>query len=256
MGWDATFGGVLELQYRTLKNAQYGVIQYDRAQELGVRYSRAVQGYTVGGEVMAGRDVFGENYSRLAGFVRYSDDGVNYEAAGTDLDADSSADKSAVVFTDIGVAASKVGVNLGKGPQFGYTTNTKAAPHLGLGARRAVSDRSDLGARIEFDRVDSHTFIAVRALDYRYRFHNPLALGVFFGAARYDLATPAFGYYVGAGVQWRDIMPRWDLSLDYRYGDKVARDKLLPQDNFQASDPRPDTFYDVTSASLSLSYRW
>jgi hypothetical protein len=211
----------------------------------------------MGGELMAGRDVFGENYSRLAAFVRYSDDGVNYDAAGTDFDSEEANDKSAAVFTDVGVAASKVQVNLGKGNAAPvYTTKNKAAPHIGLGARRAVSDRSDLGARIEFDRVDSHTFIAVRALDYRYRFHNPLALSVFFGAARYELATPAFGYYLGAGVQWRDILPRCDLSLDYRYGDKVARDKLLPQDNLQPTDPRPDTFYDVTSTSLSLSYRW
>ena len=54
--------------------------------------------------------------------------------------------------------------------------------------------------------------LGVRALDYRYRFANPLALSFFLGASRYDLATPAYGYYLGAGVQWRDILPGFDLA--------------------------------------------
>jgi hypothetical protein len=94
----------------------------------------------------------------------------------------------------------------------------------------------------------------VRALDYRYRFRNPLALSLFAGAARLDLATPAYGYYYGAGVQWRNLMRNMDASLDFRYGDKIARDKLLPSD--PASTLRPDSFYDLTGATLSLSYRW
>jgi hypothetical protein len=34
----------------------------------------------------------------------------------------------------------------------------------------------------------------------------------------------------------------------------VARDKLLPSD--PPSTPRPDSFYDISSAVLSLSYRY
>ena len=94
----------------------------------------------------------------------------------------------------------------------------------------------------------------MRALDYRYRFSNPLALTAFAGAARYDLATPAYGYYIGAGAQWRNVVKGFDLNLDLKYADRVARDKLLPTD--PASDPRPDSFYDVTAATLSLSYRF
>jgi len=256
VGWDAPFGGVLELQYRMLDNENYYGIDYKRAQELGLRYSRSLAGFTVGAEVQAGRDVFGDNYSRLAGFVRYSDEGV---VLGDTLeeDSDSASAPGSAIFTDVGVAANKVRVNLGKGDAAPvYATSVQAEPHFGLGARRAVSDNSDLGVRLELDRADGATLIAVRALDYRYRFRNPLALDLFFGAARYSLATPAFGYYLGAGVEWRDLFPRWDLSLSYRYADKVARDKLLPQDNLQATDPRPDTFYDVYSTLLSLSYRW
>ena len=43
-------------------------------------------------------------------------------------------------------------------------------------------------------------------------------------------------------------------SLDFRYADKIARDKLLPSD--PAFVKRPDSFYDLTGATLSLSYRW
>jgi len=46
---------------------------------------------------------------------------------------------------------------------------------------------------------------------------------LFGGAARYPLATPAFGLVPGAGGHWRNILPGWDLGLDYRYGIKVAR---------------------------------
>jgi hypothetical protein len=94
----------------------------------------------------------------------------------------------------------------------------------------------------------------VRALDYRYRFASPLAFTLFAGAARYDLATPAYGYYYGAGVQYRNLVPRLDVSLDLKYADKVARDKLLPSD--PPAEPRPDSFYDISSAVLSLSYRY
>ncbi len=93
----------------------------------------------------------------------------------------------------------------------------------------------------------------MRALDYRYRFPGPLALTAFAGAARYDLATPAYGLYVGAGAQWRDLLPRLDLALDLRYASKVARDDLVDGD---PAGGRPDSFYDITSAALYLSWRF
>ena len=114
--------------------------------------------------------------------------------------------------------------------------------------------RSDLGARIELDEVDSHTLLSVRAIDYRYRFQNPLAMSVFVGASRYDVATPAFGLYYGAGIQWRNLFQGWDAGLDYRKALKVARDHLLPDD--PSSALRPDSFYSVRSLSLSLTKRF
>jgi len=95
--------------------------------------------------------------------------------------------------------------------------------------------------------------IGVRALDYRHRFSDNFALGLFAGAARYDVATPAYAVYFGAGGLWRDILPKWDLGLDLRHAQNAARDHVL------ASDPtggRPDSFYKIETALLYLSRRF
>lgn len=128
-----------------------------------------------------------------------------------------------------------------------------AGLHFGVGARRNIADRSDLSFRVEIDSVDSDLFLAVRAFDYRYHLSDKFALNAFFGAARLDLATPAYGYYLGGGWQWKEMTERWDLNVDFRYGDKVARDNLLPDD---PQGGRPDNFHDVLSISVYLSYRF
>ena len=102
--------------------------------------------------------------------------------------------------------------------------------------------------------MDHRAFYNLRLLDYRYRFDNPLALDLFAGAARYNLSTPAYGFTLGAGVQWRDILPKWDIGLDYLYGVKVARIRLLPQD-VQAGT-RNDSFYNIERVSLYLSRKF
>ncbi len=76
---------------------------------------------------------------------------------------------------------------------------------------------------------------------------------MFIGAARYDLATPAYGIYYGVGLQWRNVFPLWDIGADWRYAKKVARDHLL------ADDPQggqPDSFYDVMGVTLSATRRF
>jgi hypothetical protein len=163
--------------------------------------------------------------------------------------------EGAEVFVDAGVNANRVLVTLDavSATRSGVETATEIAPHIAIGARRAVSQRQDLGVRVELDRIDGLALIGVRALDYRYRFAGPIALTAFLGAARYDVATPALGYYGGVGAQWRDIFPRFDLGLDARYADKITRDKLLPG---EPRNVRPDAFYDVKSVTLYLSYRW
>jgi hypothetical protein len=124
--------------------------------------------------------------------------------------------------------------------------------HVALGARRFVSDQSDLGARIELDNVQGHGLLGVRAIDYRYRFRRGVAAGIFIGAARYSLATPAYGVYYGGGLQWLNVLPGWDVGIDLRYADSVARDHVLPTDP-PAVGARNDSFYNILSTALSVS---
>jgi hypothetical protein len=90
----------------------------------------------------------------------------------------------------------------------------------------------------------------VRAFDYRRHISQRLALTAFAGAARLDLDTPAHGWYLGGGVQIKELWPRWSLSLDLRLGDKLARDNVLPTD---PQGGRPDNFYDLSGLTIYLS---
>jgi hypothetical protein len=135
-----------------------------------------------------------------------------------------------------------------------YNTPLAVGPHIGIGARRQVSEHQDLGVRVEADDINGHAMIAVRALDYRYRFWGPLAWNAFLGAARYAAAgTPAYGFYLGTGLQWRDVLPAWDVGVDYRYGIKVSRVHDLPTD---PQGNRVDSFYDISSVSLYVSRKF
>ena len=254
LNWDAWFGGQVQLRYRTLENQVYGVIPYQRYHEVSVGYSRPWKGLIVGGEFDSGSDVFGRSFTRLAGFVRY--DNPNAQLVGALLDSEGGvagdADTRGQLFVDAGVSALRVRTDLTElTPKTAGRSMTGA--HFALGARRSVSDRSDLGARVDLDDLGGKSLAGVRLIDYRYRFQGPLALGAFLGAARYALATPAYGFYYGVGLQWRDILPHVDAGVEARYYDSVARDHLL------ASDPhttRPDSFYDISGAVLSLTYHF
>ncbi|MBV6417022.1 MAG: hypothetical protein CMLOHMNK_01655 [Steroidobacteraceae bacterium] len=253
LGWRPTFGGQFALRGRVIENETYSAVSYERGYDVTLSYARPLGAFSVGGELYAGRDVFGEDFSRLAAFVRYAP-GATGSAFGVVASGPASRQRpdGAELFVDFGVNTNEVKVDLDDTiPR--ATTDREVAPHFGLGARRAVSARQDLGVRVEYDDIDGHSLLGVRALDYRFRVRGPIALTGFVGAARYDLATPAYGVYVGAGAQWREVLPRLDLSLDLRYASKVARDHLVTGDPVGA---RGDSFYDITSAALYLSYRF
>ena len=129
------------------------------------------------------------------------------------------------------------------------------SPHFELGARRCVDGSPGLGTRIELDHIAGHSLVGVRLLDYRWRFDNPLALGAYVGAARYAVATPAYGFYYGIGLQYRDVLPGWDIGADFRYYASIARDHLLPSDP-PAVGFRNDTFYDVWGAGFTVSRKF
>jgi Capsule assembly protein Wzi len=266
IGWEPPFGGYLEEKIRTLANQTYyggdlrnysplvGAFPYHRYYDVTVRYSRPWKDLTVGGEVFAGRDVDGKSFSRLSAFVRYGGDEHTRDDGSLDEDSYSGGpgERRAERFVDVGMNVNKVRTDSGPGLPI-VSSKVGFAPHFGLGARRAVSANNDLGVRVELDQADGHSLIGVRAIDYRYRFTDRLALGLFVGATRYNVATPAYSVYFGLGGLWRDIIPRWDLGIDLRHAQNVARDHVL------ASDPqnvRPDTFYKIETGLLYLSRRF
>jgi hypothetical protein len=270
VGWMPPFGGYLEERVRTLANQTYyggdnrtfvptpGAFPYHHYYDFSIRYSRPWKGLTVGGEAFGGRDVDGKSFSRLSAFVRYGGDSktrddVSYGADADDDDEPHDVDHhGAEVFVDAGVNANRVRTDLEPGIPI-TNSKLKFGPHFGLGARRAVSNTNDLGVRGEVDQVDGHTLISLRAIDYRHRFDGPLALGLFAGVARYNVQTPATSLFAGVGAAWRDVLPKWDLNLDFRYGQNLARDHVLASD---PQGPRPETFYKIEIGTLYISRRF
>ncbi len=261
IGWSPPFGGVFDARYRTIANESYSAVDYQRGHDFTLRYSRPWRELLVGAEVYAGRDVFGEDFSRVGAFVRYEPQaaeatprtGGSSAGGGSSVRAKRRArPKGAEIFVDVGTNVSGVQIDLDNTlPK--RDTGYGAAFHVAIGARRAVSERQDLGVRLELDEVDDELLLGVRAFDYRFRIGRHLALTGFLGAARYDLATPAYGVYFGLGAQWRDLFPGWDVGLDGRYALKIARDDLLPGD---PQGGRPDSFYDIASGVLYISRRF
>jgi hypothetical protein len=274
LGWPLRSGDEVFTRLRMLQNQHYtsstnaitnlgSIVPYEHAYMLTLEYSQPRDGYTRGLQLDAGRDAFGGNFARLAAFVRF--DGGNpdagHAASNQDPDQDDEEEDQATAakyerFVDLGVSGGRLGLNLGgfeaADEALPAVYKNEVSPHLGVGVRRAVTTNGDLGVRAEFD--DFHgAMIAVRALDYRYRLDKHLAIGGFFGFARYSAPTPAQGYYAGAGLTWRNILPKWDLSLDARYFDHVQRNKVL------ASDPQNGDsveWYTMQAASLYLSRRF
>jgi hypothetical protein len=262
VGWLPPFGGYLEERVRTLANQTYyggdtrtyvaypPAFPYHRYYDFDIRYSRPWDGLTVGGEVFGGRDVYGSSFTRLSAFVRYGGDSrTRDDDASDDEDPPPPHDEhGAEVFVDAGVNANRVVSDVAV--ELPVTTSKIGfGPHFGLGARRAVSANNDLGVRVEVDQVDGHTLLGLRPIDYRYRF-NGFALGAFAGVERWNLVTPATSEYAGLGAQWLDVLRGWDLDMEYRYGQNLARDHVLASD-YQGV--RPESFYKIESVVLFIS---
>jgi hypothetical protein len=252
VGWAPPFGGLMEVRYRTLANEDYSPNDYEREHDVTIRYSRAWDMYVFGAEIEAGRDVFGEDFGRIGAFLRFAPGVASLDSGSFEPLPDAVAQHTEV-FVDGGVNTSRLEYDpsdKGATPQRDVSTS---GAHVALGVRRAVTGRSDIGTRVELDTVDGSTMVGVRAIDYRYRIGEKLALGVFIGAARYDAATAAYGYYGGIGATWRNVLRGIDLGLDLKATDKMARDALLED------DPRSvwgDVIYNTQSAQLYLTYKF
>jgi hypothetical protein len=71
LGWQPASDGFVEGTLRTLDNESYGAASYERAYAFDLRYSRPWRDFYFGAELNAGRDTFGESYSRLGAFIRF-----------------------------------------------------------------------------------------------------------------------------------------------------------------------------------------
>jgi hypothetical protein len=255
VGFEPQFGGRLELTLRSLLNDSYyytAPVAYEHSYMGSLMYSYPLKDYVVGSQVDYGRDVFGAHYTRVSAFLRYGDalhsgegDDEEYAPAappaGMEFHIDAGAVASSLV-EDITAVTPRVNTGVGYGP------------HLTVGARRAASEHQDLGAALEADDIHGSALFSARIVDYRYRFDNPLALNLFLGVARFPAPTPAYGPYFGAGLQWREVLPHWDVGFDFRYASKLDRTRTLPSD--PQGGYRADAYYDITFGTLYVSRKF
>ena len=260
IGWEPSFGGLMRLQLRTLAdegNTIYASYPYKKEYLGSLSYSYPWKGYSVGAEVDTGRDVFGSHYARLEGYLR---DGDALLGSGGD-DAETAAfagprPEGDELYVSAGANYYRTQINLNVPAYPRYYTKWTAGPHIALGARRRVSTHQDLGVALEADDISGRTLLSVRMLDYRYRFGLPLAFNAFVGASRYSEATPAYGVYVGGGLQWRNVLPGWDVGVDYRNVMYAQRLRDLPTDPQAVNDPKPDSLTNINSWTLYISRKF
>jgi Capsule assembly protein Wzi len=258
LGFEPLFTGRLEATLRALVNDPYyhsypSAVAYKHEYMGSLSYSYPWKNYIIGSEIDYGRDVFGAHYTRFAAFLRFGDGLHAAEDAENDEPSGYTRPEHAEFHIDAGVAASRVLADITTNlPR--TETRTGYGPHLTIGARNAVTEHQDLGAAVEVDGVHGVSLFGARLLDYRYRFGGPIALNLFAGAARYAAATPAYGAYFGGGLQWREILPHWDVGIDYRYATKVDRLRTLPTD--PQGGYRPDAYYDISVGTLYISRKF
>ncbi|MBN1626208.1 MAG: hypothetical protein JW944_06755, partial [Deltaproteobacteria bacterium] len=252
-GFQLRDGAYLQGVYRTLKNEPYSSVNYERMQEIELSYSSPWHGQLLGVELDAGRDIYGEKYVRLSASVDLEQDRVMMSGKGVSAVADM--EDLTDVLLDIGMTYSMIKTDRGNWQEgeFPDWKSNNVNAHLGLGARRYVSEHGDLGVRVEWDRIGGHDLISARIADYRYRIVNGFALDCFFGVGRYDFGTAAYGWYMGMGPQFLNLLPKWDLCIDGRFFLKMVRDKLLESDPPGIS--KPDVF-NVAAMTVYLSRRF
>ena len=255
IGFEPSFGGRLELTLRSLVNDTYFnavPVTYEHEYTGSLMYSYPWKDCVIGSQVDYGRDVFGEHYTRVSAFLRYGD--ALHAGVGDEEDYGPAARPDGMEFhIDAGAVASSVIADITSNTPR-TSTGVGYGPHLTVGARRAVSAHQDLGAALEADDVHGVSLFSARIIDYRYRFENPLALNLFLGVARYAAPTPAYGPYFGAGLQWRNVLPHWDVGIDLRYASKLNRERTLPSD--PQGGYRGDAYYDITFGTLYVSRKF
>ena len=131
------------------------------------------------------------------------------------------------------------------------------SPLVGFALNKRVGEQSLLGTKIEFQRVDGSLLTAFRAIDYRYIIDGQWQVGAYIGAARYDFRSPAYGYTLGFGAFYQPThWQNWSLGTEVQFMDKMARDKIHPDDIPANAETGPDTFTNMAGLSFTLSYHF
>jgi len=249
-------GAAYMLRYRTAQNAAYNSVRartdYRRAHLLTLTASAPWRSFELAAGLDLGRDMYGKGFGRLSMTLYKSGDARNGTVSPVLAPGAARAAPAVERFVEAGAYAGHMSYEEDVYVLPTRRTNEHGV-HYGVGIRKSVSRRSDFGMRAELDNLHGHNMYGVRALDYRLRTGEHLAFTGFFGFARYELTTPAHGYYAGAGVQWRNLRPGWDLSLEGRYYDRIVRKKLAPTERILIW---PNEYYSVTGLGLSLSRRF
>ncbi|MES1195739.1 MAG: hypothetical protein ABUL58_02225, partial [Steroidobacter sp.] len=220
-----------------------------RLHEGGLRLSTRWHHHNVAAELFAGRDAAGESFARLSGsFDMASFSGSSAVGAVSD---DSLTDTS--IFVDAGVNRSRRSEEFYSLPTI--YSGSQINYHVGIGASRHVSGRSDLGVRLESDQAVGHNLLSIRLVDYRYRLGSHLAVGGFYGVSRYEIGLPAYGWYRGVNIQYVNLFKNWDLCLDGFQAYKLNRDAVLA-DDLPSNASQPRVYFNVDGSRLYFSRRF
>ena len=229
IGWTPGFGGYMQLQLRELADegqTVFATFPYRTAYLGALSYSYPWHGYAAGIELDGGRDVFGNHYFRLEGYLR---DGEALFSRGDPASAFAGErPRGDDLYVEAGLDYDRVLVY--QPPHVRFYTHNQIAPHVGIGARRRVSAHQDIGVGLDMDEIRGRTLLGARMLDYRYRFGKHVAVHAFLGAARYALTTPAYGLYLGGGLQWRNVLPGWGVGIDFHNVVSAQRLQDLPSE--------------------------
>ena len=133
----------------------------------------------------------------------------------------------------------------------------EVSPLIGFAINKRTGDRSSVGVKVEFQQVDGSRLTSFRAIDYRYFYSEQWQLGAFIGASKYEFRSPAYGYNVGFGAfyqptNWKNL----SVGAEVQFMDKLARDKIHPDDVPAAPETGPDTFTNMAGIALTMSYHF
>ena len=161
------------------------------------------------------------------------------------------ADSSIQKRLDIGISLHQIRLHEFLDQDLPSFNSLETGGYLGLAIHKKISEQSYIGTKIDIQYLSEHQLNSVRALDYLYQFNPNWRLNGFIGAARYDFRTPAYGYLIGAGLEYKNSTWRnWSIHSELQWFDKLARDKLHPNDPKLNSD----SFIDIRALTLGVSY--